>query len=207
MSMPPSPPPTPKILNFVEAQSINAAADFTLQWNGFAGAGPQDHISMYLSDTNGNVVFQAPDPCIPRELPVTATSVLIPANTLRSNQTYQANILFGRVFYNSTNDVPGMAGYGDIIRNTRFAVATGTGGSVTPVASSLSEVRLLPNGNPQFTLGGTVGASYRIERTANLINGSWQNLGTVTVLPLGTISFEDTQNPKTFPLFYRAVSN
>jgi hypothetical protein len=95
MTMPSEGPPIPKITNFEEAQDVNPSVDFTLRWNGFSGAGPNDHISMYISDTNGNVVFQAPNLCVPRELPATATSVLIPANTLRTNQTYTAAIFTG----------------------------------------------------------------------------------------------------------------
>ncbi len=209
MTMPPNAPPIPRIVNFTEAQSINAGADFTLQWNGFTGADADDFISLYIMETNGAIVFQAPDLCVPRPLPVTATSIVIPANTLSSNRTYNAGILYGGMFYFSTNAVPQMAGSGAVNRSTRFTVSTGAGGGGTnnpPTASIISDVRLLPNGNPQFTLTGTVGATYRIERTGNLANPSWQSAGLVVITAAGNIDFEDTQNPKTFPLFYRAVS-
>lgn len=209
MTMPPNAPPIPKILNFEAAQSINAGSDFTLQWNGFTGADADDFISLYIMETNGPIVFQAPDLCVPRPLPVTATSIVIPANTLSSNRTYNAGILYGGIFYFSTNAVPQMAGSGAVYRNTRFTLSTGssTGGTNNPpTASTISDIRLLPNGNPQFTLSGTVAATYRIERTSNLTNPSWQSAGLVVITAAGNISFEDTQNPKTFPLFYRAVS-
>jgi hypothetical protein len=208
MTMPENAPPIPKIINFLAAQSINAGTDFILQWNGFAGADADDYISLFISDTNG-FVFDAPDFCGQRPLPVTATSIVIPANTLGSNRTYNALILYGAKFYFSTNAIPQMQGFGYIVRNLRFTVSTVTSGGTTnpPAAPTISDVRLLPNGNPEFEVTGTVAATYRIERTGSLTNPSWQTVGTVIVTPVGSMRFEDTQNPKTLPLFYRAVAN
>jgi hypothetical protein len=203
MSMASQAPPVPKITNFDEAQNINPSTDFTLRWNGFSGAGPDDHINMYISDTNGNVVFQAPNLCVPRELPVTATSILIPANTIRSNQTYSAALQYGRLFYFSTNAVPEMVGYGDLVRNTFFSLKTQGSGGVPPTAPRFTTFELLPNGNPRFTVTGTAGATYSVQRTQNLTSQSWETIGNVTIPADGGAVFEDTQSGKSFPLFYR----
>lgn len=59
----------------------------------------------------------------------TDTSIVIPSETLQPNRTYNAQLLFGKFFYSSTNAVPEMSGYGFRIRTTRFTVKTGTGGT------------------------------------------------------------------------------
>lgn len=206
MSMPPNPPPIPKITNFDEAQAINAGADFTLRWNGFTGASAQDHISMYISDSNGQIVFQAPNLCVPVELPVTATSIVIPAGTLRTNETFSAALLYGRFFYNSTNAVPLMFGYGDIIRNTYFTVKTGNGGSSGGSPATLANYRVLATGHPEFQISGTASRQYTIQRTSSLANTVWQEVGAVTMDSTGKAVFEDADEGAPFPLFYRALT-
>ncbi len=208
MSMPAGGPPVPKITNFDEAQAINAAADFALRWNGFTGAGPNDHISMYLSDTNGTIVFQAPNLCVPRELPVTATSIVIPANYLQKDHTYTGALLYGHLFYFSTNAVPKMSGFGDLLRGTSFTIKTGTGGGVVPpIAAQLTGMRLLQNGNTQFQAAGTAGRAYSVLRAGQVDAPTWQEVGTINMLSDGTGIFEDTDGTKVFPLFYRVRGN
>lgn len=205
MTMPAATLPVPKIANFNEAQAVNAAQDFTLRWNAFTGAGAQDYISVTVTDANGNLLFQAPNPCVPRELPVTATSTVIPANALQTDKTYRGTLLFGRMFYSSTNAVPEMGGFGGRARSTEFTVKTGTGGAAGQ--ARFTGYRLLPNGNPQMDLTGTPGASYTIQRTGNVGSANWTSAGTATMNASGLAVFEDTQAGKVFPLFYRAVGN
>lgn len=203
MAVPANSPPVPKVVNFGAAQQIEVGADFTLQWNAFTGAAANDFISMYISDNAGHILFQAPNLCIPRELPVTATSIVIPANTLQADRTYSAEILFGQSFYFSTNTIPEMHGYGNTIRATRFPLATGTGGGTTP--ATLGDARLLPNGHPAFDLTGTPARSYGIQRATRLAAANWSEIGTVTLDGAGQGAFEDTQPGGVSPLFYRAV--
>jgi len=205
-SMPADYPPVPKITNYDEAQEFNAAADFTLRWNGFAGAQTPDFISMYLLDSGGRVVFQAPNLCVPRELPVTATSIVIPGNTLRADETYSGALLFGRLYYLSTNSVPEMAGFGNNFRNTYFTLKTGSSGGPVVAAATLGDAALLPNGNPRFVLTGTAGRSYTIQRTESVGSPDWSDVGTVALDATGQAGFEDAQTGKRFPLFYRVVA-
>jgi hypothetical protein len=205
MNMPALGAPVPKIDNFSATQSVDATQDFTLNWGAFTGAGANDYISLVVSDDLGGVVFQAPDLCVPRILLVTATSIVIPANTLNTNQTYTATLAFGRVFYFSTNAVPQMVGSGSISRNTRFTIDTASGGLPDP--ASLTDPRLLPSGNPEIDLTGTPTRAYSIERSGNLTNPNWTPVGSVTMDTTGKGIFQDIQPDKTFPLFYRAVAN
>ncbi len=206
MTMPTVTVPVPKIANYTEAQSVNHAQDFTLRWNAFTGAGANDHLSLIIFERNmGGVVFQAPDLCVPRELPVSATSIVLPANTLQNNRTYEATLMFGRMFYFSTNAVPEMAGSGHIGRQTTFTVKTGTGG--TGAAATFTGCRMLPNGNPEMTLAGTPLRTYTIQRTGTVGAAAWTQVGSVTMNAAGSGVFEDAQAGKSLPLFYRAVAN
>jgi hypothetical protein len=207
MDMPAFNSPVPKIANFSAAQAVDATQDFTLNWGPFTGAGANDFISLVVSDDLGGVAFQAPDLCVPRNLLVTATSIVIPARALKTNQTYMAALSFGRIFYFSTNAVPQMAGYGSIMRSTRFTIDTGSGGPGLPDPAGVTGTRLLPNGNPEMDLTGTPTRSYSIERTGSLSTPNWTPVGTVGMDATGKGIFQDSQPNKTFPLFYRAVAN
>jgi hypothetical protein len=208
MTMPATKPPVPKIENFTEAQAVNAAQDFTLRWGAFTGAAANDYLRLMISDDPGTTVFQAPDYCVPRTLAVTATSIVIPANTLQTNKTYTASLSFGAFFHFSTNAVPEMSGVGSIVRSTSFTIKTGTGGGPgLPNPANLAGARLLSNGNPEISLSGTATRTYTVERTGSLSSPNWMPAGTVTMDAGGNAVFQDTQPNKTFPLFYRAVGN
>jgi hypothetical protein len=209
MNLPAAWPPVPKVANYTEAQSVNPKQDFTLRWNAFTGASAQDYISLVVSSTNfsgSTVVFEAPDLCVPRELPVTATSIVIPANTLQPNQTYQATLTFARIGYFSTNAVPQMAGLAYVVRSTDFTLRTGAG-TVTGVPARFIGYRRLPNGNPELTFTGTPAHPYTLQRATSLTARDWVNVGTVTTDATGRGVFEDAQPGKQPPLFYRALTN
>ena len=75
-------PNIPQIVNFAETQAVNSEANFVLRWLPFAGATASDSISLTITDDQGNdVVFQAPDRCIPINLLPTDTSITIPKGT------------------------------------------------------------------------------------------------------------------------------
>jgi Big-like domain-containing protein len=205
MTMPATGTTIPKIANFTEAQAVNAAQDFTLRWNAFASAGADSYISLVISDNAGKTVFQAPDACVPRTLAATATSIVIPANTLRSNVTYNAILQFGRVFYNSTNDVPQMAGSGSVARITYFTIKT-TGSATGVSPAQFVGFRLLSNGHPELNLTGTASRTYTVERTGSLGTPVWVSAGSATMDATGNARFEDLQVPA-FPVFYRVVGN
>jgi hypothetical protein len=210
MSVPLNNVPVPKIQNYDEAQQIPAAADFTLRWNSFTGADPdEDFLILTIFDSDlGEVVFQAPDFCLPRELAVTATSVVIPAGTLVDGRTYSGNLSFSRGFHMSTNDIPEVAGYGSVSRDTSFDLHAGSGGGGPADPATLSGYQLLENGNPEFQLTGTANTTYTIERTGDLTpTVTWTTVGTVTMDGGGQGSFEDSAQGKVFPLYYRAVAD
>jgi hypothetical protein len=194
----------PKILNFTEAQTVNPAADFTLRWNQFLNTTASNYLSVIVIDPQSRIVFRAPNPCVPRPLAPTDTSVVIPAHLLQTNTTYTAYLQFGNQFYYDTNSFVSMTGSGNLGALTKFTVKT-TGGGVTIAAPTFSNFQLLPNGNPQFQITGTIAQIYAIERTPAL-PPTWNEIGSVTIQAGGNATFEDTQPNKTLPLFYRAVA-
>lgn len=210
MTMPAGAPPVPRVLNHAEAQSVNAAQAFTLRWNPFTGVNAQEDWVAISITLDGEVVFDAPDLCVPRELSPTATSIVIPANTLQANRTYQVSLTFSDVFYQSTNAAPSMSGHGAVTVSTEFSLKTGTGGGPGPAdPARFTSYRMLENGRPQMTLTGTAGRGYTIQRATRLGPGDWQAAGTVEMSAGGTATFEDAQAGVAVgqPRFYRAVAN
>ena len=208
MAMPATPAVIPKIANYAEAQTIDAAKDFTLQWNSFSPQGPGAFIRLIITDERGNLVFMAPNPCLPRTLDPTATSIVIPVKYFSPAVNYQGQLQFGLNFYSSTIDVPQMVGYGAVQRNTSFTLkAAGADGTVTLTPAKFTNYRVLANGHPEFNLSGTAGKIYTIQRAGNLTNPSWSALGPVTINASGTAVFEDTDAALKLPVFYRAFGN
>lgn len=206
IALPANTVPVPKISNFGAAQNVIATADFTLQWNGFATLSGGEHISLNISDSAGNIIFTAPDPCVPRDLQPSAKSIVIPANTLLPGRSYTGSLNLGRNFYSNTNAVPQMYGFGDLIRTTEFTITSSSGGVVTGPAT-LATPQLLQNGNPEFHLSGTAGKTYNILRAGSVNASQWLIVGTVTMDVTGGAVFEDSQVGTVFPLFYKAVGN
>lgn len=206
IDVPTNRPPVPRITNFEAAQSIDANADFVLAWNGIPDAGVRDSISLTVVGADGRIVFLAPDPCVPLELPASATSVVIPARTLPTNSLASATLVFNRVFYFSTNDVPKMSGFGNLGRSTQFNLATGARPAPAGPAA-FSGYRLLANGRPQFVLSGSAGRAYTIQRAgAPGPAAGWAAVATVTPDAAGRAIFEDSQTGAAYPRFYRAVA-
>ena len=55
-------PAAPHVSNFADAQQVDAASDFTLRWDAFAGAAEDDRILLQIIDpTSGTVVQEAAD--------------------------------------------------------------------------------------------------------------------------------------------------
>jgi methionine-rich copper-binding protein CopC len=85
-------PDAPQIANFAAAQAVNPAQPFTLHWNPFSNASSSSVILVSIGYSNCPVKagFEA-------TLPGTATSVTIPADTLKADTSYsddEATILF-----------------------------------------------------------------------------------------------------------------
>jgi len=206
MALPATPAVIPKIANYAEAQAIDATNAFTLRWNAFSPQGPGAFIRLIISDELGNLVFLAPNPCVPRDLDPTATSIVIPANYFRPEVNYTGQLQFGLNFYVSTTDVPQMVGYGAVQQDTSFDLKAASAGG-TAVPANFTSYRILSNGHPEFNLSASAGKIYSIQRAGTLTSPTWSILSPVTINASGTAVFEDTDPALTLPAFYRAVGN
>lgn len=197
-------PPVPTLANYTAAQSIEASRNFTLSWKPFSNADADDLISLLLYNDEGGVVFQAPDYCLPIPLKPTETSVVIPADTLIKDHTYNGELLFGKSFYSSTNTVPEMWGYGYRLRATHFTVSTGSGGNPDQPAVVFG-VRVQPGGKAAFDLKGTATRTYGVQRADQLDAATWTEVGTVVMDAAGAGGFVDPQPLGVSPRLYRVV--
>ena len=192
VSMPSAPYPSqPQVSNFAAAQAINPSSPFTLQWSAIPGATTDDAIWVYATGAGGNVVFSTPKPSTDRlaALDGTATSVLIPANTFQSGQTYTGWIMFIHTTSVNTTAYPGAVGATVVAATTSFPLAVG--GAPLPV---LSQPRRISNSQFSFQLSGVPGQNYTVLYAANpaLALTNWSTL-VVTNLPASSVLIQDNQ--------------
>jgi hypothetical protein len=196
----------PKIMNFADLQTIDASKELTVQWNAFTPLPPGAFIRLIVSDTSGHLVFMAPNPCIPRDLDPSATSITIPTNYLSPGLSYQGQLSFGVNFYSDT-DTNGMVGFGLVEKTTLFSLLATNGVSVLPDPARFTAYRVLANGHPELTIRGTPNHAYTIIRSGSLLNPIWNTLNPVTMNSGGTAVYEDADVTLQFPAYYRAVGN
>jgi hypothetical protein len=196
-------PNAPTLTNYDAAQAIDATKDFTLSWVPFSGGTAQDYIDVQLSGENG-VVFKSGELLCPISLDGTASSVLIPANTLVSNQTYEVEIDFVKVLLLDTNSIPGDA----LLAGTEAVTLTSVSTSAAQVAAlTLSNAALVPGGGIQFDLATTPGVTYTVQFNENLSNPlGWTSLLTTDAVAT-SLSFTNPPPAGTNAGFYRAFHN
>jgi hypothetical protein len=197
-------PPTPEIVNFAATQAVDANADFVLQWNGFTGAGANDTVSVVIAPELGMPVFTAPDPCVPRPLPNTATSVTIPKGTFQAASTYKAMLTYMRFVVSDTNSVPEMYVMAAFQKQLNFAIRT-AGGTTPPTPPKFTSYTMLPNGHFELKLSGQAGRSYVIESSPDL--RTWTPGPSLTAPADGVITYEDASSSSAKQMFYRAKAN
>ncbi len=189
--------PTPRFNNLTALASMNPEQAFTLTFAPFTGAGASDAISVRIHTGDGTNEFHAPDFCKNIELPNTATSVVIPANTFRVGQVLRGEITFSRMSFD-TNSIPNTALSGGVSKTTDFDL--GEGGQ-EPNPPTWTTVTKNPDGTLTYTITGDIGLNLGIEASETLA-GSWTQLTTAL---LTTGSFQFTVNPGTPKFrFYRA---
>ena len=193
-------PSTPHISNWTAGQSINPDANFTLHWDAFDGATAQDGISLTISDGT-DVVFRAPDPCIPRDLKATDTSIVIPAGTLSAGKVYQTSLSFFRVTDRDSTTWSGVPGSASLSKMTTLSLRT-TGQGPTPQPPRFATPIVQPSGAVHLHLDGEAGVIYRIEVSSDLIN--WIPLTSTT--GGASFDFDDFGAIGAMRRFYRASS-
>ncbi len=116
-------PPDPT-LNFDPNQEVSPDAPLTISWRPWATGTRDDFIQLRIEDEDGNRVFETPDFDDRDALSGRATSVTIPAGTLRLGVDYEGRLTFRR--FNRLNwfAYPGALGVSSMFETTRFDIET-----------------------------------------------------------------------------------
>lgn len=189
----------PYIINFTAAQTIDPAAGFTLTWPPFSGGTANDFILVSISDSLAFVRFSTPDPGQPGSLNGTATSLVIPANTLPGGALLTGTLLFIKVAARDPTSYPGVLGFAAYYKQTQFNLGT----VAAPAPPRLDVSRTNAVGPVQLLLSGQAGQRYAIDASTNLPAGPWLALFTNTANG-GQFIFIDTQFASMPSRFYRA---
>ncbi|MCL4206778.1 MAG: choice-of-anchor D domain-containing protein [Pirellulaceae bacterium] len=155
-------PSPPRVSNWTEAQSLIPNADFLMTWDAFATGSADDFIQLCVYASSGQAVFCTPEPYEADAFDGTKTSVVIPADTFISNQSYTAELMFVKNAGWNTTSHPGAVGVAAYVSLTEFAMQTV---SAAPPAGllqfSASDYRAdEPDGQVTITvnrIGGTQG--------------------------------------------------
>jgi hypothetical protein len=199
LSMPPATYPNPPhVSNFAMAQAINPLAPFTLQWDSISGATTNDSIWVLVTDATG-VVFSTPDPATDHAVALqgTATSMIVPANTFQPGHAYTGWITYSRTTSLNQSAYPGAAGVTTIGATTSFPLALSSGAPRLDQAIRLSGTQF------RFQLSGTVGQTYSVQVSTNLVSTNWFTLMT-TNLSASPALIQDNQATAA-QRFYRVI--
>jgi hypothetical protein len=161
-------PNAPHVSNFAAAQSVDPTQPFTLTWDAFAGGSAADYISVQIQ-TN----FMSANVGSSGALNGTATSIVIPANTLPPNRFLDGCELTFYHYVASTNG--SFATFAYRATSTQFFMTT-TGGSATNVSIVLTNTARPTNGAFSFDVLSPAGQTVTIEYSTTLKPGSWSTL-------------------------------
>jgi hypothetical protein len=114
----------PHILNFVEAQAVDAGKDFVLHWEGFDDATTNDFCFVSVKKADETLVSSMPFLKEPNQIDGTATSLVIPAGTLAPNEHYEVYVRFDKVLARNTSGYPATTSHASYARGTRFNLVT-----------------------------------------------------------------------------------
>lgn len=164
-------PNPPRISNFTAAQSVNAAANFTLTWDAFAGGLATDFIQLEIMEPDtDDTVFHTSGPGEPGSLNGNSLSVQIPAGTLSAGHTYRGRIFFAKlVDSDDTTYGGGVTGVAGFLTETTFEIRT-TGGTDSQQPQLVNQSPF----NMQSDVKGSAVVAFTFSERMN------------TTLPLGT---------------------
>ena len=162
-------PGAPHVSNYAAAQTVDATQPFTLTWDAFPGGTSTDNISVAIGDS-----FSSTNAGSPGALPGTATSITIPANTLRAGSNYDCTIGFYR-FTGATNGASRSLVYR--ATTTQFTLTT-QGGSTIGLLILTNAVHT--PANFAFDVLCSPGQVVTVEYRTNLSAGLWRTLLSTT---------------------------
>jgi hypothetical protein len=190
-------PPAPVFANFDALQFVDITQPFTIAWNPWVGGSANDLIVVRIEDHLQNKFFQSGGLGENGALDGTATSIVIPTNTLPAGQTFEIHVTFIRFAAVNTAAYPGVLLLSDF--QTRTKINTTTHGPAQAAVLGLSP----GSSTNQFQLSLQVlpGFSYRLDGSSNLLQ--WFPLSTNTA----SSYLLQLEYPATSPwLFFRSVT-
>lgn len=192
-------PPSPQIVNLPALQSADPTVDVVVHWNGFTGAGTGDSISFTLTLVN-ELIYSAPDPCVPIVLEKTATSITLPKGLLVAGRTYDASLHYFHFAF-ETNTIPDIIAFAGVSKDLNFTIVTG-GGGVSAKSPTIGSPNLIGNQLQFQVTGASPGQSIQLQESATMQSGSWSTIQTIAADPSGAASFTIPATP-TGSRFYR----
>jgi hypothetical protein len=192
--------PIPQIANFPEFQQWDPAGDFTVHWNGFTGAAGLDSVIFEISSEDDQV-FLAPDPCVPRELPPTATSVVIPGGAISATENHEGTLSFIRMTV-GTGASEEFSSFAAVSRLTRFGLNQEPTGEHPDARGRFIGMGTFEDGAFHLSLQVEPNVVYLLQASIDL--NTWETVQTSSS-PTGTIQFSDEQADGHLIRFYRTV--
>jgi len=118
-------PNAPIVSDFNSLQYFDPAQPQVISWGAFENGNASNLISIIITDTNGNKVFQTPQqPGASGALNGTDTATTVPGGTLEPGQTYYLDVEFSKGVYEDTTDYPGVIAFGAYSTDTYLAITT-----------------------------------------------------------------------------------
>ena len=160
------PPNSPQVSNYVAAQAVNPSQPFTLNWITFTNGLSTDWILFEIEGGPVGTLFQTLVPGQPGALTGTATSILIPANTISANSTNTAVLAFYHVAASTNGTTVTQASVASV---TYFSIITTT--SVAVASAPVLYIR--PAGTNVILTWPTNATGYTLVSATNLVAPVW----------------------------------
>lgn len=160
-------PEPPRIINFAAAQNVDPSDAFTLSWT---PASPEDGIAeltVFDAET-GELVFESDT------LSGAVTSATIPADTLRSGRTYEAEVTISRLDVLVEDAVPSLFATSSSLTLLPLKAGSGGGGAL-----AIQAIVLESDGEVQLIVECQPGVPLAIQRSTAL-GGQWQTIQSET---------------------------
>ena len=215
-------PNTPTFQNFATLATVNPSAAFTLSWSAFSGGTANDYIQVRIVDTDNNEAFKTPALGVAGALSGTATSVIIPANTLAPESLFTVKLTFIKVITRNTTSYAGAIGLAGYYKSTEASLTTTTGGGTDTTPPQLvtsfptnGTAGVALNSPVLFTFNEAMAEAQSIAWSANVSAGgflyNWSGDGrTLTCTYLGSLpasaTITWTLNPSAQPLNFADVA-
>jgi hypothetical protein len=162
-------PGTPQVMNIDASQFIVAAAPFTLSWS-IPGALSSDLVHVAIGE-GGQIVFSTGESQnLSGALNGSATSLAIPAGTLKAGHTYWGSIRCFRPVQADATTYPLCVGYTGYSKVTRFPLLAVEGTTPQPTISNLTRT----NNQTVFSFSTVRGQRYSVQRA--ITGFTWSTL-------------------------------